>query len=115
MPFSFSKIYNACTRILKPLKRKDVDSKEWIEIVENIKKINEKMLQFFKTNIKMDFIKVLEELEISEEEYIRAIRTSIKTETIFLKRNSFEVGINAYNIHLLNLIQSNMDIQSRGY
>lgn len=43
--------------------------------------------------------------------YILAIRSNLTDIRIFLKRTSAEVAINANNIDLLNILQSNMDIQ----
>ena len=50
-------------------------------------------------------------LEMSEADYINAVRSSISTETVFLKRRIDERWINAYNPITLARWGSNMDIQ----
>lgn len=110
--FHFPKYVMPCTKILEPLQRNKIkDKNEWKRLRDILKNINEKMNIFFKTNIRMGFEKILKELDITEDDYIKAIRTSIKSTTTFLRRSSLEVAINQYNFHILNMIQSNMDIQ----
>ena len=50
-------------------------------------------------------------LKMTEEEYINAVRSSIKNETIFLRRRVDERNINNYNPLTLATWQANMDIQ----
>nr|XP_018902432.1 PREDICTED: uncharacterized protein LOC109033998 [Bemisia tabaci] len=45
------------------------------------------------------------------ENYVNAIRSSIKSPVIFMRRNSHEISINNYNYDILSLMRSNMDIQ----
>ena len=70
------------------------------------------MNKYFTSNIKLSFEKMLETLEISESDYIYAIRSTLKRNKIFLKRKTDEIAINAYNPIILILIQSNMDLQN---
>lgn len=58
-----------------------------------------------------DFIGFLSINEISYDDYIMAIRSSITTETIFLRRKMQHIFINGFNIEMLNLHSANMDIQ----
>ena len=51
------------------------------------------------------------ELNITEENYLLAIRSSLNAPTIFLKRNYNEVRINNYNPACLSAWTANMDIQ----
>ena len=51
------------------------------------------------------------ELQINVECYIRAVRSSLKQEQVFLKRNPHEVRINVYNTVLLKIWKANIDIQ----
>ncbi|XP_056001840.1 uncharacterized protein LOC130048804 [Ostrea edulis] len=67
--------------------------------------------KFRESEIEMTFQEFLSELQINVECYIRAVRSSLKQEKIFLKRNPNEVRINAYNSVLLKSWQANMDIQ----
>uniref|UniRef100_A0ABD2WDP3 Uncharacterized protein n=1 Tax=Trichogramma kaykai TaxID=54128 RepID=A0ABD2WDP3_9HYME len=54
---------------------------------------------------------MLQDLQLTEEEYINAIRSTLKTKKIFYKRNSLEVAINPYNPTILKLLESNMGLQ----
>jgi hypothetical protein len=57
------------------------------------------------------FDQLLEELGVSEHEYILAIRSSLSCPTIFLKRSPNELRINNYNSPCLLAWRANMDIQ----
>lgn len=90
--------------ILEPLKRNQVnDNEKWSKIVENIKAFNSKMSAFFKTRSNVKFQDMLIELNIDEEDYTLAIRTTVQSATTFLRRSSAEVSINAYNSHILHM------------
>ena len=51
------------------------------------------------------------ELYVTEEQYITALRSCINRATIFLKRNLNEMRINAHNTTILHLWKANMDLQ----
>ena len=51
------------------------------------------------------------ELDVSEREYVLAIRSSINCPTTFLKRTPNELRINNYNSACLHAWRANMDIQ----
>ena len=51
------------------------------------------------------------ELYLTEEQYLNALRSCINRPTIFLKRNLKEMRINAHNITILHLWKGNMDLQ----
>ena len=57
------------------------------------------------------FDQLLKELDVSEREYVLAIRSYINCPTIFLKRNPNELRINNYNPACLHTWRANMDIQ----
>jgi hypothetical protein len=57
------------------------------------------------------FDQLLEELGVSEHEYILAIRSCFSCPTIFLKRGPKELIINNYNPACLLAWRANMDIQ----
>ena len=59
----------------------------------------------------MTFVEFLQKLDLSERQYVKAIRLSLKHSTLLLKRSPSEIGINCYNSHLLKAWQANMDIQ----
>ena len=54
---------------------------------------------------------LLKELDVSEHDYVLAIRSSINCPTIFLKRTPNELRINNYNSACLHAWRANMDIQ----
>lgn len=53
----------------------------------------------------------LAKLQMTEEQYIKAIRSSIKMTTVFLKRTVHEIMINQYNSDIILRHRGNMDIQ----
>lgn len=59
----------------------------------------------------VEFNEILKRLSLREYEYILAIRSSIKITRIFLEQKSIDVGVNYYNIDILNLFEANMHIQ----
>ena len=50
-------------------------------------------------------------LKLTEQNYLLAIRSTLKTPTIFLKRKQNELRINNYNPACLSAWRANMDIQ----
>ena len=59
----------------------------------------------------LTFEQFIETFELSEEQYTLAVRSSLKTSKVFLKRDIKEIYINNYNDMILEMQQSNMDIQ----
>ena len=59
----------------------------------------------------VSFDELLLKLKVPEENYLLAIRSSINTPTVFLKRNPNELRINNYNPACLSAWRANMDIQ----
>ena len=59
----------------------------------------------------MNFVEFLEKLDLTKQQYIKAIRLSLKHSTLLLKRSPSEIRINCYNPHLLKAWRANMDIQ----
>ena len=74
------------------------------------KEINEQ-LNAMKEGQDITFEDLLERLEVTEEDYILPIRSSLSRPTMFLKRNANELRINNYNKHCLLAWRANMDIQ----
>lgn len=97
------------TRILEPFQTDE----EYLR--ESRKELREKIMEYmnklYKEPRDVDFNTILKELECSEDAYIEALRSTLKKPKIFLKRSSLEVGINCYNTDMLNLFESNVDIQ----
>lgn len=52
-----------------------------------------------------------DELKLSEEDYFKCIRSSLKGPKVFLKRKPCDIRINAYNSTLLHACAANIDIQ----
>lgn len=69
------------------------------------------MESLYKNPKEMTFDEVLAELKLTESDYIDAIRSSVKSPKIFLKRGSLDVGINVYNPDILSLWEANIDVQ----
>ena len=72
-----------------------------------------KRIQKYLTELQTDitFDDFLKEVRLSEDEYMKAIQTNLKTEKIFLKRKPFENRINPYMKDLLGVWKANHDIQ----
>ena len=93
--------------ILGPLSKEEVTEKT----SKDLKTINEFMQRLYKSHEEMSFAELLHKLNLSKDEYIHAIRSSIKRPQPFLKRRIMEVGISNYNKDILHLMESNIDIQ----
>ena len=74
-------------------------------------KIQDKMNNY-KDGMNFSFEQFLTKVaEMSEEEYIKCIRSSINGPKVFLKRQPSEIRINLYNEHLLCAWNANIDLQ----
>ena len=85
------------TMILKPLDE-DVDKEKYKEMYKNIKERLDEMKEGSETT----FTEFLKELDISENEYLLAIRSTLERSKVFLKRNPREIRVNPYMIYLVN-------------
>ena len=107
--FNFPKLPMLHTQILEPLHTDNVtDITTHVENFTHIKAV----LSNFKPDsesITMDEFLSLVELDLDS--YILAIRSSLKTATVFLKRSPSEVRVNNYNVDCLRAWRANMDIQ----
>lgn len=97
------------TQILEPL-QPGVDEVDMDRITYLWTKIR-KVLEDMKMGEQITMDEFLERLDVSEEDYILAVRSSIKEDTVFLKRTPWEIRVNAYNRDLLLATRANMDIQ----
>ena len=59
----------------------------------------------------LSFDDFLKEINVTEEQYIKAIQYSLKRDTLFLKRSPAQIRINNYNVNILKAWRANMDIQ----
>lgn len=97
------------TEILYPL---DTDiAKTETKKHENTWKSIKLYLDDIKEGEDISFDELLLKLKVTEENYLLAIRSSINTPTVFLKRNPNELRINNYNPACLSAWRANMDIQ----
>ena len=85
---------------------------------DHLSRIKAKLAEYWRTvraaaPIADTFEEYLQELQMTDEQYIMAIRQSLdkNRSKIFLRRSPAEVNINNYNIRLLRLHRANMDIQ----
>lgn len=98
------------TKILHPLDEFERDT--YGETAkEHFKLINVLMESFYKNPREISFADILDELKLTEQQYVLAIRSPLKSSRVFPVRSSLEVGINPYNYDILCLSESNMDIQ----
>ena len=93
------------TIVLDPLEcDKDVYDKKY--------KLLQKCMNEEKNGYDMTYEQFLKSVvKLSEEEYIKCIRSSLTTSKVFMKRNPDEIRINLYNKHVLKAWKANIDIQ----
>jgi hypothetical protein len=99
------------TQILEPLplEMDPVERKEAQDLFKTIQaKLNE-MGNGFKEDI--EYYDFLNQIDVTNVDYITAIRTSIKRRTVFLKRSTNAIFVNGYNRQLLEAWGANIDIQ----
>ena len=97
------------TQILHPLD-KDIEPhllKNYKEMWTRIKK----ELNDLKEGQSITFNELLSHLNVTEEDYLLALRSSLNSPTVFLKRKPNELRINNYNAPCLSAWRANMDIQ----
>ena len=99
------------TMILEPLSETDLEENVADKLKKDLVKIRS-LLDSIKADETMSFDEFLEKLDLSEQQYLKAIRLSLKHNTLLLKRSPAEIRINCYNANLLKAWQANMDIQS---
>lgn len=96
------------TQILEPLSDTDKDSFPKIsKVFENICSL----LNELKSGDQMTLSAFLDKLQITEDVYIKAMRSSLKVPKLFLKRNVSEIRVNSYNELMLKIWQTNIDVQ----
>lgn len=98
------------TMILEPLSETELDKNVVDILKKNLEQIRS-LLESIKNDETMTFDEFLEKLDLSEAQYLKAIRLSLKHNTLLLKRSPAEIRINCYNPNLLKAWQANMDIQ----
>jgi hypothetical protein len=96
------------TMILAPLPD-SFDQKARKNLSKTIKRINAVKNQ--ENTLTLSFHEFLRKCQVSYKEYILAIRSSLRSHRVFLKRLPRQMLINAYNPDILKRMRSNMDIQ----
>ena len=98
------------TMILEPLSETDLDENAADILKKALERI-QSLLNSINADETMTFVEFLQKLDLTEQQYIKAIRFSLKRSNLLLKRSPSEIRINCYNPHLLKAWQANMDIQ----
>ena len=97
------------TKILYPLDI-DMDDNE-VDQHKDTWKFIKKHLNDMKEGEDITFDQLLVNLKLTEQNYLLAVQSSLKTPTIFLKRKPNKLRINNYNAPCLSAWRANMDIQ----
>ena len=98
------------TKILYPLDTDNMDDDE-VDQHKDAWQFIKKHLNDMKDGEDITFDQLFINLKLTEQNYLLAIRSSLKTPTIFLKRKPNELRINDYNAACLSAWRANMDIQ----
>ena len=98
------------TMILESLFLTDYEENEADKLNKDLERICS-LLDSLKADETMTFVAFLEKLDLSEKRYLKAIRLSLKHNTLLLKRAPAEIRFNCYNPNLRKAWQANMDIQ----
>ena len=98
------------TKILYPLD--DDVSENDVRKLKVLWKNIKQQLNDMKEGENITFDQLLTDLNVSENDYLLAIRSSLNCPTIFLKRNPNLLRINNYNAAYLSAWRANMDICS---
>ena len=98
------------TIILEPI---ECESKEEeIYLKQKLRKIKRLLNEYgIGLDLQITFDDMLTQLDMSEEEYIKAVRTSLVRPKIFLKHRPCEIRVNNYMKHCLQFWRANHDIQ----
>ena len=106
--FGFPKYPMLQTVILQPLICEHAEKQEHRQRLNRIKN----MLSQLKTaEEEMTWSEFLQGIDMTYDEYIQAIRYSLKADTVFIKRSPSEIRVNNYNIDCLKAWRANIDIQ----
>lgn len=99
------------TEILSPLPKR-IDPRLKSMAVKNFQDIEDKLNEYgrgFKEDI--PFCDFLDELDMTREEYIMALRSTIKRTAVFTRRSTNAIFVNNYNRNLLEAWGANIDVQ----
>ena len=107
--FAFPKFPMSSTQILQTFRNAEVE-------VMKLHKQNSAKIEQFIIGMKpgeddISFDEFLQRLNMSEGLYILALRSSIKRDTVFLKREPNAMRVNNYNVDCLRAWRANLDVQ----
>ena len=111
--FSFPKFPSKETLLARPLPD-DMDEEEKKETMKEYSKILEKaheLLESDDLDEDMTVEEFIEKLDVTEEEYYRALKTSTSGTVLILKRQVKERYVNSYNPEILKALNCNTDFQ----
>jgi len=86
----------------------DADIKNYKRLYTHLKEKTEKK---YVIDENCSFDEYLQKLNITETDYILALRSNVRGHKIFYKRNLSERKLNVYNRDILSLREDNMDLQ----
>ena len=94
----------SCTMILEPLHTDDDDCKKKYDHIQQ-------KLDAMCDGTDETFQEFLSDLNMNEDDYVKAIRSSLKSAKVFLKRTPAEIRVNGYMKSLVTAWQANHDLQ----
>ena len=106
--FDFPKLPMSQTQILQPLADDEVDRKIHSDNFLRIKSLLSQFKPDCETLTMDEFLKLV---DLDLDAYLLAIRSSLRSPTVYVKRAVNEVRVNNYNVHCLHAWRANMDIQ----
>jgi hypothetical protein len=106
--FGFPKYPHVKTQILQPLL---CESAEKRQHTRNLNHIRALISELKTTDEEMTMESFMQLINMNYDDYISAIRSSLKTDTLFLQRSPSEIRVNNYNIECLKAWRANIDIQ----
>lgn len=118
--FFFPKFPMPQTCILLPIKDGEMTCTQQEVCHLNYSKICKELRQLYggehshglrNTEDTRTFDEFLAHVHLTAEEFMSAIRSSLTTATVFLKRNMCDIFVNQYSRHGLPILGSNMDVQ----
>ena len=98
------------TMVLQPLAKDDLHEDELDEIKTNSALVIDKLARM-KYGSLTTYEQFVEEMNLTNDQYIKAIQYTLQRDTLFLKRSPAEIRVNSYNVDLLKAWRANMDIQ----
>jgi hypothetical protein len=106
--FGFPKYPLVKTEILQPLICEPAEKRQH---TRNLNHIRALISQLKTTDEEMTMESFMQLVNMNYDDYISVIRSSLKTDTLFLQRSPSEIRVNNYNIECLKAWRANTDIQ----